>query len=78
MAEYDKLKAYISGELVGDDQAIDEDTSLFSSRVVHSRNLMSLVQFIEEEYGFRVSPMDLTLENFDTIGRIVAYIANKK
>ena len=46
-ADFDKLRSFVIDDLVTDDIDVDDDTSLFSTRVVNSRNLMSLVRFIE-------------------------------
>lgn len=74
---FDKLGSYIRDELVFGEKEIDDDTSLFSTRVVNSRNLIQLVRFLEDEYSIRIDPMELTLENFDTINRMVDFISNK-
>ena len=76
-ADFDKLRSFVIDDLVTDDIDVDDDTSLFSTRVVNSRNLMSLVRFIETEYSIKINPMDMTLENFDTLGRMVTYISGK-
>lgn len=74
----DALKSYIRQELVTGDQAVEGNTSLFSSRTISSRNLMHLVDFVEKNFGIKVKPMDLVLENFDSVEKIAAYIDRKK
>jgi len=74
---FEKLKAYIIDELISEDHQVDDDTSLFSTRIVNSRNLMSLVSFLEEEFDIKISPMDLTLDNFDTINNMTVYVKSR-
>lgn len=71
-----------SDELIAhlrDDQNIDDpispDTELFSSGLLDSVSMVGLITFIEERSGATIPPADVTLENFDTIARIVAYVA---
>lgn len=74
---FDELRTYIIDELVSEDTPVNDTTSLFSTRIVNSRNLMQLVRFIEDGSNIRVDTMDLTLENFDTVERIIDYINRK-
>src|SRR5690349_18517094 len=65
-------------EFLGDDLGIDTsditpDAPLFSTGVVDSFALVSLMTYIEAQGGFRLSPVDVNLDNFDSIGRIVAF-----
>jgi acyl carrier protein len=54
---------------------VDEETALFSSGLLDSVAMMGIIGFIEEQSRFDVRPSDVTLENFDTVARIVAYVA---
>lgn len=76
--DFSKLRTYIIEELVDEDVGVGDETSLFSTRIVNSRNLIQLVRFLEEEYELRVDPMDLTIENFDSIERIINYVTRKR
>ncbi len=76
-SQFEELKKFIQDEMVLNDTPINNETSLFSTRLVNSRNLMHLVSFIENKWQIKISPMDLILENFDTISRIIAYIERK-
>ena len=67
------LAQFIEDELAVDAE-LGEDTLLFSSGLIDSFSLVSLMSFIEEEGGVRISPTDVKLENFDSIGRILAYL----
>ena len=64
---------YIRDELGIDTSAVDASTLLFTSGLVDSFSLVSLVTFIERAGGIRVEPEDVTLANLDTIQRIVDF-----
>ncbi|MDT1061319.1 acyl carrier protein [Paracoccus sp. CPCC 101403] len=61
-----------------DDQNIHEpigaETELFSSGLLDSVSMVGLIGFIEEQTGSAIQPADVTLENFDTVDRILAYV----
>lgn len=63
-----------------DDLNIEEDldgrTELFSSGLLDSVSMVSLITFIEGRTGAVVQPADVTLENFDTVDRIMLYVAS--
>ena len=57
----------------GLDLADFEDTTLlFSSGIIDSFSMVDLIMFIEDTTGLRVHPADVTLDNFDSIERILA------
>lgn len=62
-----------------EDMAIDEtfgdDDPLFSSGLLDSVAMMSLITFVEEKTGGDVRPADVTLDNFDSLSRITEYAA---
>ena len=54
-------------ELVG-------DTDLLLTGAVDSLGVIQITQWLEDETGIAVDPGDVTLENFQTVDRIVAYV----
>ena len=52
----------------------EDDTLLFSSGLIDSFSMVDLIMFIEDAAGFRVHPADVTLDNFDSINRILAFV----
>lgn len=52
---------------------LTEDALLFSNGLLDSFSMVDLIMFVEKEGDLAVSPADVTLENFDSIGRILAY-----
>lgn len=69
----DDLTVYLREQL-NIDQPVDGDTELFSSGLLDSVSMVNLITFIEEKSRVIVQPGDVTLENFDSISRIVAYV----
>lgn len=72
MAEH--LLSYMQDHLGIDTSDIERSTPLFSTQVIDSFSLVSLITFIEDSCGIQVDPQDVTLENLDTIERILDYI----
>lgn len=59
-------------------RAIDADTPLFSDGLLDSLSVLDLVTLVEELAGKPVAPEDITLENFDSVSRILGLIARLK
>ncbi|MTH63554.1 acyl carrier protein [Paracoccus shanxieyensis] len=68
------ILAYLRDDL-NVDEDIDAGTELFSGGILDSVSMVSLITFIEEKTGAVIQPGDVTLENFDTVDRISAYVA---
>ena len=68
------LQQFLTTELGIPDSDVQSDTLLFSTGVVDSFALISLMTFIENETGHFIPPTDITLENFDSIDRIIEYL----
>jgi len=65
---------YLKSELAIDVEDLTPETPLFSSGIIDSFALVSLMTFVETEGGIRISPSDVNLSNFDSISRIQAYV----
>ncbi|MET0251544.1 MAG: acyl carrier protein [Novosphingobium sp.] len=55
------------------DDGTGVDSPLFSSGALDSVAMLDLIMFIEEESGIEIRPDEVTLENFDTPGRILRF-----
>ncbi len=53
---------------------LSANDALFSSGMLDSVTMMNLIMFLEESCRFQIQPYDVTLENFDTVEKIVGYI----
>jgi acyl carrier protein len=71
----ESLLKFMVDSLDVDVSDITLDSPLFSSGVIDSFALVSLMTFLESECPMRVAPEDVNLDNFDSIERILAYVA---
>ena len=62
-------------EVDAEDVASD-DTPLFSAAMLDSFAMVELMTFIEAETGLALGPQDATLENLDSINRIMAMVGD--
>jgi 2-hydroxymuconate-semialdehyde hydrolase len=71
----EELIAYIMKEFVEDpDEAINETTPLISSGLIDSLSIVSLVAFIDKKFGVKIPDEKGTVENFETITKIIETI----
>ena len=64
-------------ELGVDTSGVEDETPLFSSGLIDSFSLLSLIVVIETKAEIRVAPLDVNLDNFDTIDRLLRF-ANRR
>lgn len=74
MIDQSMLLGFLEDELGIETEEIGPDTELFSSGLVDSFALVTLMMQIEKVGRFRINPGEVTLENFDTINRILAFV----
>lgn len=65
---------YLRDDLDVDTADISADSLLFSTGIVDSFALVSLMTYIESECNIRIPPDAVTLDNFDSVERILAYV----
>ena len=51
---------------------------LFSSGIVDSFAPITLMTFLESQCGFRIGPMEVTLDNVDSVERILQFAERKQ
>jgi acyl carrier protein len=68
------VRQFIQNELVRDVQAISDDDSLLEAGVVDSLAVLALVQYVERQYGLKVTEDEMMPENFESIGAIAAFV----
>ena len=76
--ELEDITGFLRDELRLDPVGIGPDTPLFSSDLVDSFALVSLLTFLEDRTGIRVRPLDVTLENMDSVARLQRYVARRQ
>lgn len=70
----DDLYQALQTELGLDTSTIQDDTLLFSSGIIDSFSLVSLIVFIEARGGVKIDAMDVNLDNLDSIDRILKFV----
>jgi acyl carrier protein len=56
---------------------LSSSESLLGRGIIDSTGVLELVGFVEQQFGFEVRDEELTPANFDSIGRLVAYVERK-
>lgn len=70
----DELVAFICEDASLDPSEISDDTLLFTDGYIDSFTMTSLIAFIEEELSIEIDQSAVTLENFDSIARMMNYL----
>ena len=65
---------FLDQELAIDIEGISLEDPLFSTGVIDSFALVSLMMYLESGTGMRISPADVNLANFDSVSRMLAYV----
>jgi acyl carrier protein len=73
----DQLMTFIRDEVAVVDGDVSADTDLLLTGLVDSLGVIRITQWIEDELDVEVPPGDVTLENFQTVDRIVSYVATR-
>lgn len=74
----ESLKTYLGDRMGIDRGTLAEDTPLFSSNLLDSFSMVDLIMFIEKESGVRLEPTDVSLDNLDSIGRILKFVDGRR
>jgi acyl carrier protein len=69
----DRIKTYLVDKMGLDASDVDSQTSLFSSGLLDSFSLVDLIMFIESETNTKMSPLDVNLDNLDSIERMIRF-----
>lgn len=80
MEPKEKIRQFILTKQISNGQniEIDYETNLLKSGLIDSMALMSLMNFIENEFHVEISFADFTIANFQSVNAITAYVQNKK
>ena len=70
----ESIRDFICSELGYEAGEIGPDTLLFSTGMVDSFTFVGIVALIEMRIGEPLDPREITVENFDSIARIVAFL----
>lgn len=73
------LSEYIRTELVGsaDGSGPRDDDDLLGAGLIDSLGVMSLVYFVEQEFGFDVPAEDVVIEHFLSVATLTRYVSDR-
>lgn len=57
---------------------LQNNESLFENDIIDSFGMLELTAFIEKKFSIRINPSEISIENFDSINKIVKLVNNKK
>lgn len=73
---HSRIRAFLHENFPTPDDLTDQQ-SLLQSGIIDSIGVLTLVTWIEQEFGFVVDDDDVVPENLDGVGALVAYIEGK-
>ena len=71
------LTRFIQDEIVLDDVVVDGELDLLLTGAVDSLGVIRITHWMEETTGVAVDPGDVTLENFQTVDKMAAYLDSR-
>jgi acyl carrier protein len=54
------------------------EDKFFSTGLVDSMTIVEIITFVEEYWNIRVDPTDLSVDNFDSINAMTAFVRRKR
>ncbi len=73
----EQLLAFINAEVSISPDPIEVGTDLLMTGAVDSLGVVRVTQWLEDELGFEVDPIEVILDNFQTVDKMVAYARSK-
>lgn len=70
-------KFIVENFLFGDSNNFEDDTDIFEKSILDSTGIIELVSFVEETFEISVPNIELVMDNFSSVNRIVKYIQSK-
>jgi len=67
------VRNYLAEDL-GADPNLPVDQPLFSAGIIDSFDLVSILSFVREKFGVEISPLEINMENFDSVSGIAKLI----
>jgi len=79
MSIENQIKTYILENFLFSDNGheLPEDISFLEEGIVDSTGVLELVMYVEENFGFDVEDVEIVPENFDSVGRLAAFVRRK-
>ena len=75
----DELLLMINAEVSFDpSEKITPETDLLLTGLVDSLGVVQIVAWIEDRLGIEIEPVDVVLENFQTVDRMLAFVQRSR
>lgn len=69
---------FLKTQFAIEEQQVDENTGLFSEGLLDSFSIVDLVLYIENSTGVKLQPTDVTLENLDSVAKILDFVSKER
>ena len=73
----ESLYVFLQDNLGLDPSVLNEETALFSYGLIDSFSMVELLTHIEDKAAIKIGQEDITLDNLDSISRILSYLENR-
>jgi acyl carrier protein len=75
----DRIREYLAEHFpAARSRRLDPDESLLTNGILDSLGVLDVVAFLETEFKITVSDEDLLPENFESLGRLTAFVGEKQ
>lgn len=65
-------------ELLAKGKVKDDDEIIFGKeKLLDSLNVLHILLFIELTFGLKINTQELTIENFNTVNKIISYVQDR-
>lgn len=72
-----RVTDFVVQRFVKDNKNIGQDDSLLDSGLIDSVGIFELISFLETELGVDVDDEEIVPDNFETLGKLVAFVDGK-
>ena len=70
------VRRYLLRDLIRDEEMdLERDEPIFSSGLLDSFSVTQLICFLEDQFDVKIAVSEVTLPDFDTIGKILVLVA---
>jgi len=74
----EKIKSFIAETTFTEVEKIKDNTQLFEDGIFDSMGLLSLISFLDDEFGVKTDDAELNEENFGSVEAITLFVERKK
>lgn len=71
------IREYLTTELLEGSAELDDETPLLKTELIDSMGVLTLVGFLEDEYGITIAADDVSADNFESLSTITALVESK-